>query len=48
MITKKQDRIENTVDSTKPDVIMVTEICLDPFTTDNQPPKNKLQTAAYG
>ena len=38
---KKQDRIENTIDSTKPDVIVVTEICLDPFTTDNQPSPQK-------
>jgi len=43
-IKKKQDRIENIIDSTKPDIIMATETWLDPTITDNQvfPPNYRL------
>ena len=32
----KQDRIENPIDSTKPDVVIATETWLDPIITNNQ------------
>jgi hypothetical protein len=35
-IKKKQDRIENLIESTKPDIIIATETWLDPSITDNQ------------
>ena len=35
-IKKKQERVENIIDSTKPDVILATETWLDPTITDNQ------------
>jgi len=40
----KHDRIKNIIDSTKPEVIMVTETCLDPSITDKQifPPNHSL------
>jgi len=35
-IKKKQDRIENILECTKPDIVIATETWLDPSITDNQ------------